>query len=80
MNENDDNAIKLLKDVFVDIRILNESSYKRVETRTHHNLIQLKKDVEKCRPVSLAELFQAEREGGSPPRRIQIIGKAGIGT
>ena len=80
-NKDDDNAIKVLKDVFVDLRILNEKDgYKRLETRTHHNLIQLEKDVEKCRPVTLAELFQPEREGGSPPRRILIIGKAGIGT
>ena len=79
-NEDDDNAIKVLKDVFVDLRILNEKDgYKRLETRTHHNLIQLEKDVETCRPVSLAELFQPEREGDSPPRRIAILGKAGIG-
>ena len=78
--KDDDNAIYALRDVFVDLRILNEKDgYKRLETRTHHNLIQLEKDVEKYRPVSLAELFQPEREGGSPPRRIQLIGKAGIG-
>ena len=79
-NEDDDNAIKVLKDVFVDLRILKEKDgYKRLETRTHHNLIQLEKDVEECRPVSLAELFQPEREGGSPPRRMAVVGKAGIG-
>ena len=79
-NEDDDNATKALKDVFVDLRILKEKDgYRRLETRTHHNLIQLEKDVEKCRPVSLAELFQPEREGGSPPRRMAIEGKAGIG-
>ena len=79
-NKDDDNAINALKDVFVDLRILNEEDgYKRLETRTHHNLIQVEKDVEKCRSVSLADLFQPEREGDSPPRRIQLIGKAGIG-
>ena len=79
-NKDDDDAVKAFKDVFVDLRILKEKDgYKRLETRTHHNLIQLEKDVEKCQPVSLAELFQPERVGCSPPRRMAIEGKAGIG-
>ena len=83
MNEKEDhdNAILDLKEQFVDLRILNEKDgYKRLETRTHHDSILLEKNVEGCHPVSLAELFQPKQEGGSPPRRILVTGKAGIGT
>ena len=81
MKENeDDDRTKSLSEAYVDLRIHDEKdNYKRCETRTHHNLIQLKEDVQKCHPISIAELFLPDREDGSPPKRILVFGKAEIG-
>jgi len=79
--ENEDNyAVDVLDDIYVDLRIHDgKDNYTRLETRTHLDMIELQKDVDKCRPISIAELFQPEKQGRSPPRRILIYGKAAIG-
>ena len=79
-NQDGDTPIKALNEVFVDLRIINSNKdhYKRLETRIQHNMIQLK-DVDKCQSVTIADLFQPDREGCSPPRRIAVYGIAGIG-
>jgi len=79
-NQDDDTPIEALNEVYVDLRIINSKKdhYKRLETRIQRNMIQLK-DVENCHPVSIADLFQPDREGCSPPRRIAVYGIAGIG-
>ena len=79
-NQDGDTPIEDLNEVFVDLRIINSNKdhYKRLETRIQHDMIQVN-DVEKCHRVSIADLFQPDREGCSPPRRIAVYGIAGIG-
>ena len=76
----DDYTVDVLDDIYVDLRINDgKANYTRLETRTHHDMIQLQKNVDTCRSISIAELFQPEKQGRSPPRRILITGKAAIG-
>ena len=66
--------------MYVDLRIHNKKdNYKRVESRTHHDLLELQKDVDTCDPVEINDLFRPEREGAFIPKRLLVIGKAGIG-
>ena len=50
-----------------------------MEIRTHYDLLELQKDVDRCHPIKVNDLFLPEQEGASTPRRVLIIGKAGVG-
>ena len=78
-NENE-YAVGILDDIYVELRI-NDGKYNhtRLEIRTHHDMIELQKKVAKCRPISIAELFQPVKQGRPPPKRILLTGKAAIG-
>ena len=78
--EEENYNLKDLDELYVDLRIHNNrSNYKRVEIRTHHDLLELKKDVASCSQIEAKDLFLPEREGASTPRRVLVFGKAGIG-
>ena len=79
--EKDDNdTVKDLSEMYVDLRIHdNKDAYKRLETRTHHDVLELQKDYNSCRPIDIKDLFLPEREEASVPRRVVVNGKAGIG-
>ena len=50
-----------------------------METRTHYDLLELQKDVDRCHPIKVNDLFLPDRERASTPRRVLVLGKAGIG-
>ena len=77
----DDNVtVKDLDELYVDLRIHNKKdNYNRLETRTHYDLLELQKDVASCYPIKVNDLFLHEQEGAATPRRVLVIGKAGIG-
>ena len=72
---------KRLLDMYVDLRIHNKSeNFKRIETRTHHDRLQLEKDVDQsCHKIDVKNLFLPEQEGFLAPSRVLVVGKAGIG-
>ena len=72
---------KHLLDMYVDLRIHNKSeNFKRIEMRTHHDCLQLEKDVDQsCRKIDVKNLFLPEQEGFLAPSRVLVVGKAGIG-
>ena len=79
-NEEEHFSVKDLDELYVDLRIHNKTdNYKRVEIRTHHNLLELQKDVDSCRQIEAKDLFLPERKEASTPRRVLVYGKAGIG-
>ena len=78
--EDDNDTVKDLSEMYVDLRIHdNKDTYKRLETRTHHDVLELQKDYNSCRPIDIKDLFLREREQASAPRRVLVDGKAGIG-
>ena len=81
MKQQDENfTVKDLDELYVDLRIHNKKdNYNRLETRTHYDLLELQKDVDRCHPIKVNDLFLPEQEGASTPRRVLVIGKAGIG-
>ena len=50
-----------------------------METRTHYDLLELQKDVDRCHPIKVNDLFLPVQEGAKPTRRVLVVGKAGIG-
>ncbi|KAI0238592.1 hypothetical protein LSAT2_010679 [Lamellibrachia satsuma] len=73
-------TVKDLDELYVDLRIHNKNdNYNRLETRTHYDLLELQKDVASCYPIKVNDLFLPEQEGAATPRRVLVIGKAGIG-
>ena len=78
--EEENYSVKDLEELYVDLRIHNKTdNYKRVEIRTHHDLLELQKDVASCRQIEAKDLFLPERKGASTPRSVLVYGKAGIG-
>ena len=78
--EDDNDTVKDLSEMYVDLRIHdNKDAYKRLETRTHHDVLELQKDYNSCRPIDIKDLFLPERKQAPAPRRILVDGKAGIG-
>ena len=78
--EDDNDTVKDLSEMYVDLRIHDsKDAYKRLETRTHHDVLELQKDYNSCRPIDVKDLFLPEREQASAPRRVLVDGKAGIG-
>ncbi|KAI0240276.1 Protein NLRC5 [Lamellibrachia satsuma] len=78
--EKENYSVKDLDELYVDLRIHNKTdNYKRVEIRTHHDLLELQKDVASCRQIEAKDLFLPELKGASNPRRVLVFGDAGIG-
>ena len=78
--EDDNDTVKDLSEMYVDLRIHDsKDAYKRLETRTHHDVLELQKDYNSCRPIDVKDLYLPEREQASAPRRVLVDGKAGIG-
>ena len=78
--EYDNDTVKDLSEMYVDLRIHDsKDAYKRLETRTHHDVLELQKDYNSCRPIDIKDLFLPERKQAPAPRRILVDGKAGIG-
>ena len=78
--EEENYSVKDLEELYVDLRIHNKTdNYKRVEIRTHHDLLELQKDVASCRQIEAKDLFLPELKGASNPRRVLVFGDAGIG-
>ncbi|KAI0211398.1 hypothetical protein LSAT2_003776 [Lamellibrachia satsuma] len=70
-NEDEHYTVKDLNELYVDLRIHNKKdNYKRVESRTHHDLLELQKDVDTCDPVGINDLFRPGREGAFIPKRL----------
>ena len=79
-DEDDNDTVKDLSEMYVDLRIHDsKDTYKRLETRTHHDVLNLQKDYNSCRPIDIKDLFLPEREQASAPTRVLVDGKAGIG-
>jgi len=77
---NEEKKVSVLDKVYVDLRIHDKKdNYKRLEKRTSHDIIELQKGLEGCRPISIAKLFLPRNKKCSVPRRILVIGKAAIG-
>ena len=73
-------SVKDLDELYVDLRIHNKTdNYKRVEIRTHYDLLELQKDIDSCRQIEAKDLFLPKHEEGSTPRSVLVFGKAGIG-
>ena len=81
MKQQDENfTVKDFDELYVDLRIHNKKdNYNRLETRIHYDLLELQKDVDRCHPIKVNDLFLPKQEGASTPRRVLVIGKAGIG-
>ena len=78
--EEENYSVKDLDELYVDLRIHNKKdNYNRLETRTHHDVLELQKDVTSCRQIEANDLFLPKRKGTSTPRRVLVYGKAGIG-
>ncbi|KAI0210657.1 hypothetical protein LSAT2_004546 [Lamellibrachia satsuma] len=76
----DNNGVQKLSEIYVDLRIHdNDEHYKRLETRTHHDNLQLSTGIEGCRKIEVRNLFVAERPDSATPVRCLVVGKAGIG-
>ena len=78
-NDEENTTFQKLTDMFIDLRMHTSSdNYQRLEKRIHHDNLQLQREIDACRKISVRDLFQAE-PGMTTPVRSLVIGKAGIG-
>ena len=79
-NEEENTDFQKLAELYINLRMHKHSEhYKRVETRTHHDNLQLQREIDSCSEINIADLFKAERPGTAIPVRSLVTGKAGIG-
>ena len=62
--QNENFTVKDFDELYIDLRIHNKKdNYNRLETRTHYDLLELQKNVDRCHPIELNDIFLPEREG-----------------
>ncbi|KAI0224097.1 hypothetical protein LSAT2_024892 [Lamellibrachia satsuma] len=79
-NVDENTTFQNLSEMFIDLRLQsNADNYKRLETRTHYDNLQLQMESNSCTEIEVADLFKAGRPDMTTPVRSLVVGKAGIG-
>ena len=72
-------AINSLDDMYIELRVHDNEQYKRLETRSDINTLQLQTDIGLCRLITLDQLFSKDEGSEFVPVKVLVTGQAGVG-
>ena len=72
-------AINSLDDMYIELHVHDSEQYKRLETRSDINTLQLQTGIGLCRLIEVDELFSTDGGSEFAPLKVLVSGQAGVG-
>ena len=72
-------TINSLDDMYIELRVHDNEQYKRLETRSDINTLQLQTDIGLCSLIKVDELFLTDEGSEFVPLKVLVTGQPGVG-